>query len=177
MIGYTENDEELYTVCITDHVGLLKKERGYTKKDNIDKHSEYMVFFRNIFKLTIIDVSQFNRDLGKIDRLKFSGDALSPTAEDFKDTGNLAENVNLLLALFNPSSMKHIRTHLGYNIDKLQNRYVSLHILEARDTEGFIDLGLNFVGECGAYKELPNIENITNTQYNEIVDNQYILKN
>jgi len=176
MTGYRENDPSLYTIIITDHVGLLKKEQGFNKKDNIDKFSEFMIEMRNTYKATVIATSQFNRDLSKIDRLKFSGDQLTPTAEDFKDTGNLAEDATVLITLFNPYAYKHLKKHLGYELNKLDKKYVSLHLLESRDTEGFVDLGLNFIGSCGFFKELPYPEDMTNSIYQKVQSNQFALE-
>ena len=109
ILGYRENDPNLHTIIIIDHVGLLRIERGYSKKQNIDKMSEYFVWFRNICKFTPIAVSQFNRDLGKIDRLKFSGEDLQPQLEDFKDK----------------KSIQH-QTFLTYYKQELRDKEVSI---------------------------------------------------
>jgi len=85
IIGYEENDPNLYTIIIVDHVGLIRLQSGMSKKENIDKLSSHFVWFRNICSFSPIIVSQFNRDLGKTDRMKFSGEELQPTLEDFKD--------------------------------------------------------------------------------------------
>ena len=170
--AYIKNNPNSHTIVILDHMGLLARERGFSKKENMDKMSEYFVLTRNLYKPTIVAVNQFNRDLGKIDRLKFSGEDLQPTAEDWKETGTISEDVNMLIALFNPSLYPHIHRHLEYNIDKLGKRYVSLHLLESRDTEGFVDLGLFFAGECGYFKELPAIKDMTEAHYKLIEENK-----
>lgn len=90
--GYNEHDPNLYTIIILDHVGLMSLERGFNKKENIDKMSSHFVWLRNICKFTPVVLSQFNRDLGKTERMKFSGEQLSPSLEDFKDSGNLGED-------------------------------------------------------------------------------------
>jgi len=154
---------------ILDHVGLLKRERGFTKKDNIDKMSEYFVFLRNMCKFTIVVASQFNRDLGKVDRLKFSGEDLQPTREDFKDTGNLAEDASMLIAMFNPTLYTHIKKHLSYDLTKLGKSYRSLHILDSRNTESNVNLGIMLMGENGFISELPPImvDNKPNPELNK----------
>jgi hypothetical protein len=169
--AYVKNNPNSHTIIILDHMGLLARERGFSKKDNMDKMSEYFVMVRNSYKPTIVVVNQFNRDLGKIDRLKFSGEDLQPSAEDWKETGTIAEDVNMLIALFNPSLYPHIHKHLEYNIDRLGKRYISLHLLESRDTEGFVDMGLYFAGECGYFKELPAPDKVTEEIYKKIETN------
>jgi replicative DNA helicase len=152
--GYKENDPDLYTVIILDHVGLVNLERGYTKKQNIDKLSSYFVQLRNLCKFSPVVLSQFNRDLGKTDRLKFSGEMLQPTMEDFKDTGGLGEDASLVMALFNPTLYPHIKTHLGYDLTEIGKGYRSAHILASRNTESGVNLALNLEGQTGRFEEL-----------------------
>jgi len=154
--GFVEKDSKLFTFIIVDHVGLLKRERGFSKKENIDKFSEHMVFFRNVCKFSPIAISQFNRDLGKIDRLKFSGEDLQPSIEDFKDTGSLAEDASLVMALFNPTLLPHLRKHKQYDLKKIGKGYRSLHILASRNTPTGVSVSLLLEGKTGNFKELPN---------------------
>jgi hypothetical protein len=158
LVGYKENDPSLYTIIIIDHIGLTRMEKGYTKKQNIDKLSEYMVLLRNLCKFTPIVVSQFNRDLGKIERLKFTGDMLQPTMEDFKESGCMGEDCSMAIALFNPTVYSHIQKHLGYDIKKIGKGYRSAHILASRNTESGVNVGLKLEGETGRIFEL-NKEN------------------
>jgi len=159
------------TIIIIDHLGLVRKERGFNTKETVDKLSEYLVDIRNIYKPLIVVTSQFNRDLGKIERLKFSGDQLKPTKDDFKNTGNPAEDCNKLIALFNPSLYPHITNYLthnnkSYNIKELSKRSLFIHLLESRDTEGYVDLACANYGECGYIQELPIQDKMTDTIYN-----------
>jgi replicative DNA helicase len=159
IVGYRENDPSLYTIVILDHVGLMRRERGFNKKENIDKLSEYFVFFRNICKFTPVAVSQFNRELSKIDRLKFSGEDLQPTIEDFKDTGSLSEDASMVIGLFNPTKYSHLSGHIGYDLKKIGKGYRSAHILASRNTETQVNISLHLDGETGLYRELPLPDN------------------
>lgn len=85
LIGYKENDEELCTIVIIDHVRALSRERGFNMKENIDKISEYHVFLRNMFKFSFIIISHLNRSSADIERLKYMGDKIFPSSEQFKD--------------------------------------------------------------------------------------------
>ncbi len=150
-----KNNTDLVSMFIVDHVGLCRLERGYTKKQNIDKLSEYCVILRNLFEFIPVMVSQFNRDLGKIDRLKFSGEQLQPSIEDFKDSGCLAEDASVVLALFNPILYPHIKRHLGYDLAQIGNGYRSLHILANRHGISGANLSFNLEGNTGICAELP----------------------
>lgn len=154
-IGYIEKDPNLWTIIIVDHVGLCKSERGYNKKQNIDKLSEYFVELRNFCRFTIVAVSQFNRGLGKTDRLKFSGELLQPTLEDWKNTGNLAEDSSLVIGLFNPAIYPHLNKHLGYNLNKLQRFYRSAHILANRHGASPANYALFFDPIPKTFYEIP----------------------
>lgn len=150
-----KNNTDITTIYIVDHVGLMRLERGFTKKQNIDKLSDYSVILRNLFEFIPVLVSQFNRDLGKVDRLKFSGEQLQPSIEDFKDTGCMSEDASVVIALFNPTLYPHIKKHLGYDLSKIGNGYRSLHILANRHGISGANISLDLEGNTGICKELP----------------------
>jgi replicative DNA helicase len=152
-----KNKTDITTIFIVDHVGLMRLERGFTKKQNIDKLSDYSVILRNLFEFIPVLVSQFNRELSKVDRLKFSGEELQPSIEDFKDTGCMSEDASVVIALFNPTLFPHIKNHLGYDLKKIGNGYRSLHILANRHGITGANISLNLEGNTGICTELPKI--------------------
>jgi hypothetical protein len=168
VVGYKEKDEDLYTIVMVDHLSIAKKQKGLQTKENIDLISQHLVFFRNICKFTPVGVQQHNRDLGKIERMKFSGEQLQPTLEDQKDSGEPAQDANLVVALFNPTLLPHLRTHLGYDLVKIGKSYRSLHILASRNTESGVNLSLLMEGKTGIFRELP--KNNDNERLNEVYE-------
>ena len=142
IIGYNPSEEtaEKYTICVTDHLRKLKRERGYTLKENIDKWIEYQVELRNWCGFSFVDIIHLNRSMSDIARAKFMGDRLYPTSEDIKDTGNLSEEANHILTMFNPNDDKYnLRTHFGKEIKTLKNEILypymkTLHLVESRHT-------------------------------------------
>lgn len=158
--GYIEDDPEQMTIIIIDHMGLLRKERGFNDKQNIDKMSQYLVELRNKFRFSSIAVSQFNRDLGKTERLKFSGEQLQPTMEDFKNTGNMGEDASMVMALFNATRYPHITEHLDYNVPHIGKGYRTIHILSSRNTESDMYIAGELEGKTGYFAELPPAEEI-----------------
>lgn len=60
---FTASNPEAYNIIVLDHLLLLKKERGFSDKEVIDKMSEYMVELRNMFNVSGIFISQFNDGL------------------------------------------------------------------------------------------------------------------
>ena len=138
--GYNSQNPDKYTICVTDHLRKLKRERGYTLKENIDKWIEYQVEIRNWCNFTFVDIIHLNRSMSDIARAKFMGDRLYPTSEDIKDTGNLSEEANHILTMFNPNDDKYnLRTHFGKEIKTLKNEILypnmkTLHLVESRHT-------------------------------------------
>lgn len=138
IIGYKPNNPDKITVCVTDHLRKLKSEKGYTKKENIDKWIEYQVELRNWCQFSFVDIIHLNRSMSDIQRSKFMGDMIYPNADDIKDTGNLAEEANHLLTMFNPNDDKYnLRKHFGVEIKDLKGNVLyplmkTVHLVESR---------------------------------------------
>lgn len=162
---YIPKNKNLYTIVIVDHSGLTKVEQGFSKKENIDKLSNYFITLRNKCNFTPVLISQFNRALSSTDRVKI--DRLLPQASDFKETGNIIEDANVVFGLFGPSRY-NIPTFRGYDITRLKHRFVNLNIVKNRDGESDKSLGMLFVGEVGHFVELPKASEMTDEIYNQI---------
>ncbi len=151
---YIPNDPYEIVLVIEDHIGLARKEKDLlTKKDIIDKGSENAITLRNRYGVSKVAVSQFNRDLADIDRRRFT--ELTPQLEDFKNTGNVAEDCNIAMTLFNPDRY-NLNEYSGIQrIKDFGGRYRSLSLLKFREGGDMIKHDLNFCGENGVFRELP----------------------
>lgn len=145
IIGYVPNNPDKYVIIVTDHVRKLKRERGFTMKENIDKWLEYSTELRNWCKFTYIHIIHSNRNLSNIDRLKYAGEWIFPTSDDCKDSGNPAEECTIFMTLFNANDEKYgLKKHFGVELDNNKAPYYrSLHITESRDTECPAHIQLN----------------------------------
>ena len=63
IVKFLNNNPDEYNIIVGDHLALLSLERGFTLKENLDKISEYSVRLRNLFKVTLIFLQQFNQGL------------------------------------------------------------------------------------------------------------------
>lgn len=162
---YTPYNQNEYVLIVIDHIGLSLKERGFATKDTIDKLSEYLIILRNKCGYTPIVVQQLNRSLSSSDRFKL--DRVEPQLSDFKDSGNTQQDANIILSLFSPNRYE-MKSHKGYDIDRLKDRYRSLSILKNRDGEADKRIGLKYVGECGYFEELPKRDLMTDPEYIKI---------
>jgi len=162
---YDSNHPDQYIVAIIDHLALLKKERGFSKKEVMDKMTEYLIDLRNNFKIIPVLVQQLNRDLSSTER--FRQGRISPQLSDFKETSDSTDAANYVLALFSP--MRYDLTeYKGYNIERLKNRFRMLSILKSRDGVTDVCKGLAFLGEIGMFKEMPKSSDITEDHYKQL---------
>lgn len=148
-IEYEEKNKNQYTFIVIDHAALVRKERGFNTKENIDKLSEYIIEFRNKYNITIILIQQFNRNLETVERRK--QETLYPQLSDFKDSSNSQADANLILGLFSPHRYK-LQTFNNFIVN--DNEPIrGLFILKNRDGESDKATVLDFKGSCGIFKE------------------------
>lgn len=162
---YIPKRENEITIVVSDHLGKFTGEPGLTtKKTIVDKASEYNSDFRDIFGYSPVAISQFNRAIGDIQRIKHADGDLAPILEDFKDSGGSQEDADLILALFNPYRYKSYDDsgmYKGYNIrDNMVNaygfnRYRLISILKNSYGIDDVDFGLKFLGEVSNFTTLP----------------------
>lgn len=188
---YTANNPKLITLNISDHVGLhagetvtdaISKERTVIPKGKpaIDKCSEDKQRFRDLYNISSVDIQQFNRDISNPMRLK-NGD-VEPMLEDFKETGNIAENADVVLSLFDPWRYK-VADPNSYNLDKLRDEegaklYRALKILKNTYGSEDIGIGLAFQPYIGMFKEMPKKKRsdpLPDSIYTSIIDHSYFL--
>ena len=154
--GYTEKNPNLYTIVITDHVRKPRAERGFSMKQNIDKLLEYHTEIRNLCRFTFVDICHMNRAIANVDRLKFFGEEIYPTADDVKDSGNLAEECTQLITMFNPNDEKYNLTkHMGIDLTNPTNsNYRSIHLVDSRNTEAPIHIQTKMIGGINTFLPL-----------------------
>lgn len=154
IIGYKPDNPDRYHIVITDHIRKLRRERGFSRKENIDKWIEYSVEFRNWCSSTFVHICHLNRNLGDIQRIKFEAETIHPTGDDVKDTGNLSEECDYLLTMFNPKEEKYkLDSHFGNDLSMYPD-YRSIHLVESRDTECPQHLFTQLVGGTKHFREI-----------------------
>jgi hypothetical protein len=183
---YYPKDPHKITINLRDHIGLWKKEKRdgvmYSdKKAIIDLASSDARHARDFYNHTIVDLSQFNRDIANPIRIK-NGD-VEPQLEDFKDSGSTQEDADVVLTLFDvmryASDKNGIEDPTGYDLTKLRDlsnghkKYRSLKIAKNSYGSDDIRLGLAFQPVVGHFREMPKLSDMTETHYQEIITNEY----
>jgi|TARA_R110000744_G_scaffold11552_1_gene34982 hypothetical protein len=160
--SYKPHNDNRYWIQMIDHIALLKEERGFNTKQNIDKMSAYLVQLRNNFNAIPVVIQQLAFD-GQSDE-RYKQQRLTPTIRDFGDSKYTTRDANVILALFSPVS-HGLDNFQGYDVGRLGNTYRNLEILANRDGEPNINVGLNFIGPVGTFRELPSADKITTGMY------------
>lgn len=154
IVGYVPNNPNKFTIIITDHIRKLKRERGFTMKENIDKWLEYSTILRNLCFFTFIHIAHSNRGVSNVERLRFAGEFIFPTGDDVKDSGNLSEECTVLLTMFNPNDEKYnLEKHFGIELKDHPN-YRSIHIVEARNVPCPQHIQQNMIGGINMFTSL-----------------------
>lgn len=154
---YIPNNKDQVIGVIVDHMSLIRASGGRSKKEEMDLVSSYSVQLRNKFNISPINVMQFNRDSGNQERMKQN--LMDPSVNDFKDSGAMYEDAQVVLALFSPIKYK-LTSYRKYNIKELQQSYIACFLLKSRFGTSDIMVSLGFYGDCSIYKELPKVEDI-----------------
>ena len=176
---YIPNDPNEITIIIIDHIGLLKLTKELsTKKQAIDKMSDELRYARDFYGYTPVVVSQFNRDISNPIRIK-NGD-VEPQLEDFAESSSTQNDADVVLALFDPMRYK-VEDPSGYQLDKLKDEFGakyfrSLRLIKNSYGEDDVRIGLGFLGQIGMFKELPRMKNMSEYDYQSVVNKTYFLE-
>lgn len=176
---YIPNDLEKITIIASDHKGLIKLEKGLnSKKEAIDKSTEYDQVFRDFYGFAVAFVMQLGRNTNNPAFLKLS--SFEPTLEDVKESGNPGEAADLVFSLFDPK--RHRTEDESYKTDKFidltngANYFRNLKILKNNYGEDQIKFGLGFMGSTGLFKELPRPSDMDKFDYNDLFNHNFFLK-
>jgi hypothetical protein len=162
IVGYKPHDPDKTLIVILDHIRKMNKERGYTLKENMDKMVEYQVELRNWCKFIFVDIVHLNRSMSNIERIKYMKDCLYPNGDDVKDSGNISEEANYLITMFNPNDDKYnLAKHFGLNLvgqggKLLYPKYRSIHLVDSRDTECPRHIQTNMFGNRNTFESIHN---------------------
>jgi hypothetical protein len=176
---YIPNNNNEITLVVIDHIGLLKTTRDQpTKKEAIDKMSDELRYARDFYGYSPVVVSQFNRSISNPIRIK-NGD-VEPQLEDFADSSQTQNDSDIAMALFDPMRY-NIEDPSGYNLDKLRDEYGgkyfrSLRLIKNSYGEDDIRIGLGFLGQIGMFKELNKRKDMTDADYESVVNKSWFLR-
>lgn len=134
--GYTENDPDLVTISIIDHLALVGHELSLGTKDLMDKMSKYNIVLRNLFYCTPVDIQQFSTDMMSTYRGTFgkkTEGSITPSRLDFGDSKATYRNADIVLGAVKPQN--DMKMFHGYNLDPdegLGDYFVAWYLMKHR---------------------------------------------
>ena len=172
---YVPKNNKKVTCIIQDHIGCVL---GKDKKPTIDETSSNNRYLRDFYGAAPIVVSQMNRSMS--DSIRRTKMEVLPELTDIKDSSSTAEDGDVVIGLMNPYKFK-IQEILGYSVGKFKNREGENRFRTAtviKNTFGADDItvGLQFVGECGFFDEIPKPDEMRENDYSTIA-NPLVYKN
>lgn len=174
---YTPHNPNKFVIVLFDTLNLADMDESYAKVV-MDKISRYAVWFRNKCNFTFIMVQQFNSDLDAFSRNSKDKGFHQPVLKDFMDTTRPTKDATTVIGLYAPYKHYRVPTGLmsqaqaekagifrGYDIVKLQDWFISLHVLKNRYGRPNIWLPMKFDGELGLFSDLPAALHMTIDDY------------
>lgn len=159
IVGYTPRNSKKWTIVITDHLRKLPTERGWNLKQTVDKYLEYSIELKNWCQWTFVHIIHLNRSMADVQRMKQYGDLLYPTSDDIKDTGNMAEDADYVLTMFNPNDDRYnLKKHFGMDLKDTAGNTLypllrTLHLVESRHCEYPQHFRLQMQGNTKSFKQ------------------------
>lgn len=155
---YIPNNPEEIVIVIVDNYNVMLPEKGQTLFDAIHKFSsDYALILRDKYKDCVVGVQQQAAGQEQ-QQYTFSGnsivDKLKPSPDGLGDCKLVGRDCNLMLGLFGPARYK-IKTHEGYNTERLGDHYRELLVIFNRDGSGSCSDHLLFHGAVNYFRELP----------------------
>ena len=169
---YVSDNDKKIVIHITDNLQAMKKEQGFSDKQNYDKMSEYARILRDLYHVTPVVVNQLNR--GIEDTTRRLKTELLPQRKDFAGSDQPYSDADMAAILFNPYDYK-IDNLKGWQINKCVdnsgiNRFRSLHLLKNSYGPDNQIFGFQFVGENGLFNEIPHPDKATDRDYYNIAN-------
>lgn len=166
---FTPNNPEQIILLLLDHASILLPSDGRTLKQEIDLTSQYLITLRNRYFVSPVVLMQQNRESSSMDRRK--ADLTEPSMNDSRDSGNVIQDSDIVLALYSPLKDK-LTSYRGYKVlgdEGLFDRIKGCVVLKNRYGISDKVVILGFYGEVGKFVELPPPDEIDVYQYKNLV--------
>lgn len=155
---YIADNPDEYVLVMVDTVNLVQLERSFTKKQAIDKLSEYCITLRDRYNQSPIIIQQQNTDNESVESIRFNRSR--PTTAGLGDSKYTSHDANIVLGIYSPFRFG-LKTYLSdehgnsYDIEKLKDNFRTLEVLVNRDGELGGIIGMFFDGATCTWSELP----------------------
>lgn len=167
---YIPNDKKKINLWIIDHLSkamLALKPNGQlmNRKETNDYLADGLAAARDYYKLTVIIVNQFNREIYRLDPTSFPMGVV-PSETHFADSSSVIRNADLVIGMINPQRLNDWQ-HQGFNVEEdfiSDDGYCTLRTLFIiKSTYGGDGacIPMNFLGKSGFFRTIPKAAYIT----------------
>ena len=158
---YIPDDENLWYIVVTDHIGLIEGEKGAEKTHEAMTLWSAKYTRKMLCKFFGCSVANIQQQAADTEKVQFTRDGLSieqklePSLSGLADNKLTQRDHMVVIGLFAPVRYE-IPAHKQYNIGILKDNYRSLSILKTNIGETNIKVGLFFDGASNTFSELPH---------------------
>lgn len=158
---YEPKDPDEYVEIIWDHASLIESERGMSKKESIDKLSEYFMIARDRYKYIPVLIQQQNLETLGLDA--FKANRIRPTLAGLADSKNPGKDCSMMIGITNPFAFE-LPEYLKYDITQLRGYARFLEIALNRTGSSNNVLALYFDGATNYFAPLPPYTDVQKLQ-------------
>ena len=160
---FIHDNEQLYCMCIVDHVGLMSPEKMEGRRLTLHEtmglwSGTYALELRDRYNAILIDVQQMGADNEK-KQFTMKGisivEKLEPSLDMLASNRETARNADNVFGLFAPDRYQ-VEEYHDYDILKMQDHFRMLIALKSRDGEANVRVPLYFDGAVNYFRELPS---------------------
>lgn len=170
---YMPNNPNQYSIVLTDHIRLTESKGDV--KTTIDDLCKKQIHYRNTCEGTFINVQQLNRGFKAMDR-RAGGTYQMIQLDDFDSSSASTQASEVVIAIFYPAREKMSKCE-GYDIRQLQDSIRILQLIKNRFGKSDKNVGVNFFGSIGLWRELPKPEEINDYEpYTKLIQEDKIKK-
>lgn len=150
---YEQDNPNEFRIVIIDTINLVSEERGWSKKQCMDKMSEYCAKdLRNKYHFSPIVIQQQAFESEGNDAFKLG--RVRPSVYGLGDSKYISRDADIVLGLFSPARFG-ISEYFGYDISILKDHIRFLEIIVNRNGQMGGLLPLWFDGDVCDFKEMP----------------------
>lgn len=148
----------------------VKTNQRLSEKQTLDLHSAYSKnVLRDFYEMVTVDISQLNRAIE--DNLRQMKTTLDIKAADFKGTGNLHEDSDIVFGLLNPYKHKEFDFG-GYDMNQFVTnknycRYRAVKLLKNSYGPDDLMFDYNFIGESGIMRGIQGPDGFSGEAYKQ----------
>lgn len=156
---YEQDNPNEYRIIVIDTINLVGEERGWKKKECMDKMSEYCATeLRNKYHFSPIVIQQQAFESEGNDAFKLG--RVRPSVYGLGDSKYISRDADLVLGLFSPARFG-ITEYFGYDISILKDHIRFLEVIVNRNGQMGGLLPLWFDGDVCDFEEMPKPDDKT----------------